>query len=125
MARVYSSENYPAGRGQTGGRQGLVLKDRRWNLVPRQSWASLKQEGAEGVGQGPEGSGGSPWIFCLLFMSLSNRKQGHQGSESGDSVDSLGIQEKGQNGNLGEGRVTAPGKDAWVPFAARFMPDTM
>lgn len=41
-----------------------------------------------------------------------------------DGVDSLGIKEQGQNGKLGEGRVTTPGKDVWVPFAAHFMPDT-
>lgn len=55
MARVYSSENYPAGRGQTGGRQGLVLKDRRWDLVLKARLVISEAGGGRGSGPGARG----------------------------------------------------------------------
>lgn len=72
MARVYSCKNYPAGRGQTGRWQGLVLKGRRCNLVPTARLA-ISEVGADRVG-GP-GARGEWWqsLDILLIVDVSQK----------------------------------------------------
>lgn len=74
-----------------------------------------------GISEAGVGRGNGPGVKAeqsVLIVSVPLKWKGHQVRGREETVLTFGSKERAQNGNLGEGQVNGPGKEAGVPFAA-------